>query len=116
VAGRVPPNPAELLSSQRARDFVLSLNNHFDWIIIDSPPVMAVTDAALIAHYASGVLFVVGAEMTSRHTARRALDHLEQVHAKFVGAVLNKVDLERNAYYYSDYYRREYATYYTNAS
>ena len=70
-------------------------------VVVDSPPVMAVTDAALVAHSASGVLFVVGAEMTSRHAAQRALDQLEQAQAKFIGAVLNRVDLERNAYYYS---------------
>ncbi len=111
-SGMNPPNPAELLGSKRCREFVMSLEGHFDWIIIDSPPVMAVTDAALVAHYASGVVFVVGCEMTSRHAAKRALDQLEQAQAKFVGAILNRVDLEHNAYYYSQYYRREYSQYY----
>ena len=46
--GRIPPNPAELLGSQRFRDFLTSLKEHFDWVIIDSPPVMAVTDAAIV--------------------------------------------------------------------
>jgi succinoglycan biosynthesis transport protein ExoP len=114
ASGRTPPNPAELLGSQRFRDFLTSLKAHFDWIVVDTPPVMAVTDAALVAHHASGVIFVVGAEMTSRHAAKRALDQLERVNAKFVGAVLNRVDLERNAYYYSQYYRREYTSYYSN--
>jgi polysaccharide biosynthesis transport protein len=112
AAGRTPPNPAELVGSQRFRDFLDSLKDHFDWVIIDSPPVMAVTDAALLAHDVSGVLFVVGAEMTTRQAAKRAVDQLEQVQARFVGAVLNRVDLERNAYYYSQYYRREYSEYY----
>jgi succinoglycan biosynthesis transport protein ExoP len=111
-AGRIPPNPAELLGSARFRDFVTTLKAHFDWIIIDTPPVMAVTDASLVAHHASGVVFVVGAEMTSHHAARRALEQLEHAGAKFVGAVLNRVDLKHNAYYYSQYYRREYAQYY----
>jgi len=111
-AGRIPPNPAELLGSARFRDFVTSLKDHFDWVIVDSPPVMAVTDASLIAHLASGVVFVVGSEMTSRHAAKRALDQLEHANAKFVGAVLNRVDLKHNAYYYSQYYRREYTAYY----
>jgi succinoglycan biosynthesis transport protein ExoP len=115
-AGRIPPNPAELLGSQRFRDFVTSLKEHFDWIVIDTPPVMAVTDATLVAHYASGVVFVVGAEMTSRHAAKRALDQLQHANARFVGGVLNRVDLERNAYYYSQYYRREYISYYSSAS
>jgi len=113
TAGRNPPNPAELLGSQRFKDFGNSLKAHFDWIIIDTPPVMAVTDASIVAHEATGVVFVVGAEMTSRHAARRALDQLEQANAHFVGAILNRVDLDRNAYYYSQYYRREYTQYYT---
>jgi capsular exopolysaccharide synthesis family protein len=111
-AGRTPPNPAELVGSTRFRDFIGSLHEHFDWVLIDSPPVMAVTDACLVAHHATGVLFVVGAEMTSRHAAQRALDQLEQVQVRFVGAVLNRVDLDRDPYYYTQYYRREYAQYY----
>ena len=115
-AGRIPPNPAELLGSQRFSDFLFSLKSHFDWIILDTPPVMAVTDACLVAHRATGVVFVIGAEMTSRHAAKRALDQLEQAKAKFVGAILNRVDLQHNGYYYSQYYRREYSTYYEAAA
>ena len=115
AAGHVPPNPAELLGSQRFRDFVTSLKQHFDLILIDSPPVMAVTDAAIAAHAANGVVFVVGAEMTSRQAARAAIEQLEQGRARFVGAILNRVELERNSYYYSNYYRREYGAYYQQA-
>jgi Mrp family chromosome partitioning ATPase len=57
-------------------------------------------------------VFVVGAEMTSRHAARAAVEQLENGRARFVGAILNRVELERNAYYYSHYYRREYGAYY----
>ena len=116
AAGRVPPNPAELIGSQRFRDFLNSLKEHFDLILVDSPPVMAVTDAAIAANVANGVIFVVGAEMTSRNAARGAVEHLEQGRAHFVGAVLNRVELERNAYYYSHYYRREYGAYYQQAA
>lgn len=111
-AGRVPPNPAELLGSQRFEDFLKSLKIHFEWVVIDSPPVMAVADASVIAHLVTGAVFVIGAEMTSRHAARRAVEQLESSQAAFFGAVLNRVDLERNAYYYSQYYRREYTAYY----
>lgn len=111
-AGRIPPNPAELLGSQRFQDLLTSLKSHFDWIIIDTPPVMAVADVSVIAHLVSGTLFVIGSEMTSRHAARTAVQQLAGVQARFVGAVLNRVDLERNSYYYSQYYRREYTSYY----
>lgn len=111
-AGVIPPDPAELLGSRRFRDFLASLGSHFDWIIVDTPPVMAVTDSSVVGHLVTGVLFVVGSEMTSRHVAQRALEQLEQARAKFIGVVLNRVDLQHNAYYYSQYYRREYSDYY----
>jgi capsular exopolysaccharide synthesis family protein len=114
-AGKIPPNPAELLGSQRFRDFLAGLKEHFDWVILDSPPVMAVIDAAVVAYRATGVVFVVGAEMTSRHNAASAIRQLENAHAKFVGAVLNKVEIEKHHYYYSQYYRKEYARYYAKS-
>ena len=111
-AGEHPPNPAELLGSKRCKDLLSSVSEHFDWVIIDTPPVMAVTDSSVVAHGATGVLFVVGSEMTVRGTAQRAMEQLEHAKAKFIGAVLNRVDLHHNAYYYSQYYRREYGDYY----
>jgi succinoglycan biosynthesis transport protein ExoP len=112
AAGTYPPNPAELLGSKKFRDLTVFLQQYFDWVIIDTPPVMAVTDAVIAANLAHGVLFVVGAEMTSRRVAQRAVEQLEMSQAKFLGAVLNRVDLEHNAYYYSRYYRPEYGGYY----
>jgi capsular exopolysaccharide synthesis family protein len=114
-AGRHPPNPAELLGSRRFKDFMTSLSAHFDWVVVDSPPVLAVTDATVVAHVASGVVFVVGAEMTGRGAAKAALDLLDAAKTTHVGAVLNKVDLHRQSYYYSQYYRQEYSKYYTSA-
>jgi capsular exopolysaccharide synthesis family protein len=116
TAGVCPPNPAELLSSRKFKDFAASLSHHFDWIIIDTPPVMAVTDASVIAHDATGVLFVVGSQSTDRHAARRAVEQLRQARATLVGGVLNRVDLQHHPYYYSQYYRREYAEYYKPAA
>jgi capsular exopolysaccharide synthesis family protein len=111
-AGRIPPNAVELLGSQRFHEFLRSLASDFDWVVIDSPPVMAVADAAVVAHSASDVLFVVGAEMTARQAAQRAIERLQQARARVLGAVLNRVDLDRHAYFYSQYYRHEYTTYY----
>jgi capsular exopolysaccharide synthesis family protein len=112
-AGRLPPNPAELLGSVRFKRFLDSLSEKFDWVILDSPPVMAVTDASLMANCAHGVIFVVGSEMVHRGAARTAVRQLIASEGKLVGAVLNRVNLERNQYYYSNYYRREYETYQT---
>ena len=114
-AGMIPPNPAELLGSKRFDEYFATLSEHFDYVIIDSPPVLAVADASILANTASGVVFVVGADQTSRHAARAAIDQLHAVQAHVIGAVLNRVDLEHNPYYYSTYYRKEYSRYYAQA-
>lgn len=115
AAGKHPPNPAELLGSVRFKDLLASLSRHFDWIILDSPPALVVTDASIISHVTTGALFVVGTEMTGRGAAKAALDQLDSAKAKYIGAILNKVDLKRNPYYYSQYYRAEYAQYYAQS-
>ena len=115
-AGMIPPNPAELLGSKRCEEFFATLGEHFDWVIVDSPPGLAVADASIMANSATGVVFVVGADQTSRQAARAALEQLQAVQAHVVGAVLNRVDLERNPYYYAAYYRKEYSRYYAQAT
>lgn len=113
AAGKHPPNPAELLGSRRFKDFLASLSDHFEWVIIDSPPVMAVTDASIIAHGATGVVFVVGSEMTHKGSAKAALEQLDSAKAKYIGGILNRVDVRRNSYYYNRYFKKDYQAYYT---
>jgi succinoglycan biosynthesis transport protein ExoP len=109
------PNPAELLSSDRLAQLIAALRERFDWVVIDSPPVLAVTDASLLAHACSGVVFVVAAEKTDRPTALKAIEQLDGANAQFLGAVLNQVDLTRNAFFYAPYYRRDYTAYYAKS-
>jgi capsular exopolysaccharide synthesis family protein len=116
TAGATPPNPSELLSSERMKTFLTNLSHGpFDWIIIDTPPVLAVTDAVVIAPAVSGVTVVIGAEMTRRRLAERAVETIMSSHPKVVGVVLNKVDFARNRYYYSRYYGHQYKNYYAQA-
>jgi capsular exopolysaccharide synthesis family protein len=117
TAGRTPPNPSELLSSDRMIRFLQNLRSGpFDWVIIDTPPVLAVTDAVIVAPHVSGMLFVLGSEMTRRGHAERALDTIRASKPTIVGAVLNRVDFESNRYYYSRYYGYHYRNYYQSAS
>ena len=81
------------------------MREQFDWVVIDSPPVMAVTDASILAYLASGVLFVTAADVTNRPAAVRAMEQLAAAKAKLIGAVLNRADVARNAYFYAPYYR-----------
>ena len=104
TAGRTPANPSELLASDRMRALIAGLENGpFDWIIIDTPPVLAVTDAVILAPLVSAVTFVIGAEMTRWRLAERAVETLLSSNPRQVLAVLNKVNFGRNKYYYSRY-------------
>jgi len=116
TAGRTPPNPSELLASDRMRILLANLAaGPFDWVIIDTPPVLAVTDAVVLTPYVSGVTFVFGAEMTRLRLAERAVQTLMVSKPKIVGAVLNRVNFDRNKYYYSRYYGYQYKSYYGQA-
>jgi capsular exopolysaccharide synthesis family protein len=115
-AGVIPPNPSELLGSKRFKELVGTLGQHFDWVIIDTPPEMAVTDSSIVANIATGVVFVVGSDMTSRQTAQRSLTQLRNANAKVIGAILNRVDLAHHGYYYSQYYKKAYAEYYVKVA
>ena len=117
TAGKTPPNPSELLSSERMRTLLANLTNGaFDWIVIDTPPVLAVTDAVILAPAVSGVIYVIGAEMTRRRLAERAVELIQSANPRSVAVVLNKVDFARNKFYYSRYYGHQYKNYYASAS
>jgi polysaccharide biosynthesis transport protein len=117
TAGRTPPNPSELLASDRMRSFIANLGHGpFDWIVLDTPPVLAVTDAVVLASMVSAVVFVVGSEMTRRAHAERALTTLRAGKPRSIGVVLNRVDFDRNKYYYSRYYGYNYKSYYGSES
>jgi capsular exopolysaccharide synthesis family protein len=98
-AGPVPPNPAELLDSARARDIFTQLREQYDLVLIDSPPVLPVTDAAILARYADATLMLAAAGQTRRSDLHRAVEKLDQVGATILGTVLNKVTRQTGRYY-----------------
>jgi capsular exopolysaccharide synthesis family protein len=104
-AGPIPPNPADILHSEAFKRFIDELSAKFDRVIIDSPPLVAVTDAAIISTSIDGTLFVTRAFKTSRALARQGLRSLWDVDSRVIGAVLNAVDLRKHEYsYYKQYY------------
>jgi capsular exopolysaccharide synthesis family protein len=115
-AGVEPPNPSELLASDRMKALIANVQKGpFDWILIDTPPVLAVTDAVIIAPWVSGVVYIIGSEMTQRRLAERAVETLMTSRPHLLGAVLNRVDIVRNKYYYSRYYGYKYKNYYVKS-
>jgi len=108
--GPIPPNPSELFHSSRFTEFVDEALKLYDRVIFDSPPLGAVTDAAVLAPQLDAVLLVVKAHATTRDALRSALRQLRDVNANIVGGVLNDVDPKRKGYAsggYYHYYRRE---------
>ena len=111
-AGTPLRNPADLLGSPRFSKLIEELRAHFDWIVLDSPPVLAVADPCMIARVASGVLLVLDCGRTSRDVAAAAVQRLEAVSAPILGAMLNRVVLDGRGESYLPYYHRSYQAYY----
>lgn len=103
-SGTRPPNPAELLSSEKMKGFLEEMKEEYDSIIIDTPPILAVTDAQLLSTYVDGCILVVASGQTERNAAIKAKELLDKVGAKILGVVLNKVDANNKGYYGSNYY------------
>lgn len=102
-AGRVPPNPLELLASHRFTELIEQLQKSFDVIIIDTPPVQLVSDALVLSSLASEVVYVVKADDTPYPLARVGIKRLRRVNAPLTGVVLNQINLERADRYYGEY-------------
>jgi succinoglycan biosynthesis transport protein ExoP len=107
--GPTPPNPADLLHSDRFKRFLNELGEKFDRVIIDSPPLVAVTDASILSTLVDGVVYVLRAFKTTKELSRQGLRSLFDVDATVIGAVLNAVNLNRleYSYYHYYYYKRD---------
>ncbi|ADL13626.1 capsular exopolysaccharide family [Acetohalobium arabaticum DSM 5501] len=102
--GNVPPNPAELLGSQKMEEVIKQAENKADIVLIDSPPVIAVTDSRLLANKVDGVMLVVAAQETDEEALAKSQQMLEKVQANVIGTVLTKYPAEESNSYYSGYY------------
>jgi tyrosine-protein kinase Etk/Wzc len=112
ASGRFPPNPAELLGSAKMQEILHEAKARFDVVLLDSPPLLAVTDAAVLSTMVDGVVLVIRTERTKRDAVRRALGHVRSVRGRLLGVVLNDVDMRSGAYYGS--YGHYYYSYYGN--
>ena len=114
-AGDVPPNPSELLGSAKMFEIIGRVKDHADLVIIDTPPIMAVTDSAVLAPRVDGVILVVKPGSTNLGAAKQAVEQLRRVGANLLGVVLNEVAINRSRYryyrykgYYYHYYNTKY--------
>ena len=106
TSGQIPPNPSEMLSSNKMRNIIEGFKESYDYIILDTPPVGIVTDAAVLASYCDGVVMVCASGEVDIEMAKIAKERLNKVNAKILGAVLNKMEIDKktyaNYYYYGE--------------
>lgn len=111
LAGKYPPNPAELLNSKYFDSIINATRQSFDYIIIDTPPLGAVTDAAIIASKVDGTVLVIGSDKVDREQAQEVVSQLRSSGTKLLGAIRNNMDEKKKSYYrkggkyYKHYYK-----------
>ncbi|HEV8276011.1 MAG TPA: hypothetical protein VGQ26_09985, partial [Streptosporangiaceae bacterium] len=100
TAGTLPPNPPAILTRKNFPDLLDHLRRHFEWILVDSPPLASVTDALLLARYADITIFVIQHNKVDKKLVKRNVSALRRVSSNVLGAVLNAVDVKAKSYYY----------------
>ncbi|UBH16122.1 CpsD/CapB family tyrosine-protein kinase [Macrococcus armenti] len=105
TSGPIPPNPSELLASKRFKELISNFEEYFDMIIIDTPPVLAVTDAVIMSNVVDGTILVTNVETNNKHHLVKAKEVLQKSEANILGIVLNNVEKSsKDDYYYYEYY------------
>ena len=104
TAGKIPPNPAELLSSNRMDKLLDFVREHYDCVFIDTPPINIVTDSTLFAQKVTGYILIVKADTTNITDVKTTVSNLEQIEANILGFVLNDINSDKKKYY--SYYRK----------
>lgn len=115
-SGPVPPNPSELLGGQRFADFLGRARQDFDYVIVDTPPLGSVIDAAVVSRECDGTILIIENNAVSYKFVQRVKDQLDKAGSRVLGVVLNKVDMSAKGYYghYGRYYGKYYGKYYGN--
>lgn len=107
TCGPIPPNPPELFSGEKFQETLQELKSRFDWVLIDSPPVISLTDSVMLASMSDMVAFVIKHNESEKDMIRRCLQNIRNVNSHVIGAILNNVDIEKaysKDYYYAGYY------------
>jgi capsular exopolysaccharide synthesis family protein len=115
TSGPLPPNPPELFGKQSFKNLIEEARSNYDWILLDTPPVASVTDPVICASVAELLVLVIEYGSTRRQIVREAIRLLSRTGVRIAGALLNKVDVERDHNYYSGYYAYTRYGYYGDA-
>lgn len=115
-SGVFPSNPTELLGNKRMKMLLSALKETFDYVIIDTPPLGSVIDAAVIAKNCDATIMVIASDVSSKAMAKKVVSQLKTANPNFLGCVINKANVKENKYYYKRYggYYNRYGDYYNN--
>jgi len=102
--GPPPPNPSELLASRKTKEFIDTVRKKFDFILFDTPPMAVVTDAVILSQAVDGTIIVLESGKTNRRMLKRINQMLKEAKGRIIGAILNKISLSDDSYYYYSYY------------
>ena len=111
TAGDIPPNPSEMVASERMKEFLKEARDRYDFVLLDSPPVIAVTDAAILTTRVDATILVVSSGLTGKSEIKRAINLIKNVQSNVLGVVLNALDIKKiygSYYYYFHYYQYYY--------
>jgi capsular exopolysaccharide synthesis family protein len=115
-SGTHAPSPADLLTNRTMRGLLEGLRKSYDWIVIDTPPVGAVSEPLILAPLTDGAIVVTGAEMVPRKAVLHTLERVHDTGARILGVVLNRAQVDKHSYYYSHYYGHYYGRHYGSQS
>ena len=107
-SGPIPPNPTELLGSQKMKYLIDALKKYFDYILIDTPPILAVSDALVLAPIMDGIILIVWGGKTSKEALKRAKEKMDLMKVHPLGVILNRINLKEHDYYYKHHYYSYY--------
>jgi capsular exopolysaccharide synthesis family protein len=106
-SGDIPHNPNELLGSQKLKSIIDLVSERYDYILFDSPPILSVSDSAILTNRLDGIIFIINAEKTEKNALKQGLEAIPN--EKVLGLVLNNINIERDGYYYRYYYQYYYS-------
>lgn len=98
TSGVTPPNPAELLDSAKMRGLIEKVRSNYDYVLIDAPPILAVTDATILSQYADGIILIVASGKTKESDLERSVKHLKDLKIKILGSIITKAKLKKTKY------------------
>ena len=104
TSGKIPANPSELINSKAIKDLINELSVYYDYIFLDTPPIILVSDPLTIATYSDAVILTIAYSETEKEVAKKTVDSLKRVNANIIGTILNKIPITNQNKYYYNYY------------